>query len=172
LEQLGINVPAILAQIVNFGLLLLILRAVAYQPMLRILDERAARARETAELAEVAKRQVRHADEEYAARRAEALRQGQEIVARANEAAERIFREAEERARHVSDQFLAKSRDEIGRERELAVAQIRREMADIAVLAAGKVINSTLNPADHYRLVEEALAEAERAQQSQQRGGN
>jgi F-type H+-transporting ATPase subunit b len=168
LESLGINLPALVAQIVNFGLLFLILRLVAYKPVLRILDERAATARETAEQAEEIRRQALRSDEEYAARRAEALQQGHEIIARANEAAERVYREAEERARLVSDQYLAKSREEIGREREMAIAEIRREMADIAILAAGQVIKSSLKPADHYRLVEEALVEAQRTRDSQE----
>ena len=166
MEQLGINLPAILAQVVNFGLLFLVLRAVAYQPILRILDERTARAKATVDEAEEIRQRSEQSREEHAARRAEAIRQGQEIIARANESAERIYREAEGRAQTVSGEYLAKSRDEIAREREKAVAEIRREMAGIAILAAGQVIRSTLDPASHYRLIEEALADAERAQQS------
>jgi F-type H+-transporting ATPase subunit b len=163
LEQLGINLPALVAQIVNFGLLLVILRMVAYQPILRMLDERSARIRESVEQAEEIKHQAARADEELAARRAEAMQHGQEIIARANEAAERVYRDAETRARQSSDEFLAKSRAEIDREREKAILDIRAEMADLAIFAASRLVGTSLDTKDHYRLVEEALAEAERS---------
>lgn len=166
MEQLGINLPALVAQIVNFGLLLVILRLVAYQPIMRMLDERSERIRQGIEQAEEIKHQAARSEEELAARRAEALQQAQEIIARANDAAERVYREAEERARGVSDEFLAKSRAEIERERAKAISDIRSEMADLAIYAASKLVRSSLDTADHYRLVEEALAEAERSKAS------
>jgi len=166
LEQLGVNLPGLVAQIVNFLLLLVVLRAVAYKPILRMLDERSARIRESQDRAEEIKREAARAAEELAARRAEALRQGQEIVARANQAAERIHQEAQERARQSADEFLAKSRAQIEADRHQAVAEIRSQTADLAVFAASRLVRASLDTKEHYRLVEEALAEAERAKLS------
>lgn len=166
MEQLGINLPALIAQLVNFGLLLLLLRVVAYRPILRMLDERASRIRESQEQAQEIKRQVARSEAELAARRAEALRQSQEIVARANQAAERIYQEAQERARQTADEFLAKSRAEIERDRQKAIAEIRAQMADLAIFAASRLVRTSLDTKEHYRLVEEALAEAEKAKLS------
>ena len=166
MEQLGINLPSLIAQLVNFGLLLLLLRAVAYKPILRMLDERAARVRASMERVEEIKRESARSEEEFAAKRAEALRQGQEIVTRANQAAERIYEEAQERARQASDEFLAKSRAEIDRDRQKAIADIRAQMADLAIYAASRLVRTSLDTKEHYRLVEEALAEAERAKLS------
>ena len=166
MEQLGINLPSLIAQLVNFGLLLLLLRVVAYKPILRMLDERTLRVRESMERVDEIKRESARSEEEFAARRAEALRQGQEIVARANQAAERIYEEAQERARQVSAEFLAKSRAEIERDRQKAIAEIRAQMADLAIFAASRLVRSSLDTKEHYRLVEEALAEAEKAKLS------
>ncbi len=166
MEQLGVNLPALIAQLVNFGLLLLLLRLVAYKPILRMLDERAQRIQESQERVEEVKREAARNEEELAARRAEALRQGQEIVARANQAAERIYQEAQNRARQSADEFLAKSRAEIERDRQKAVAEIRSEMADLAIFAASRLVRTSLDTKEHYRLVEEALAEAEKAKLS------
>lgn len=166
MEQLGINLPSLIAQLVNFALLLLLLRVVAYKPILRMLDERALRVRESMERVDEIKRESARSAEEFAARRAEALRQGQEIVARANQAAERIYEEAQERARQASAEFLAKSRAEIERDRQKAVAEIRAQMADLAIFAASRLVRSSLDTKEHYRLVEEALAEAEKAKLS------
>ena len=49
---LGINFPGLVAQFINFGILLVVLRLVAYKPVMRMLDERAARVRESIETAE------------------------------------------------------------------------------------------------------------------------
>ncbi len=166
MEQLGLNLPALVAQVVNFLLLLVILRAVAYRPILRMLDERTERIRESQEWAEDIKREAARTEEEFAARRAEALRQGQEVVARANQAAERIYQEAQERARQAADEFLEKSRTEIEAERQKAVAEIRSQMADLAIFAASRLVRSSLDTKEHYRLVEEALDEAERSKLS------
>ncbi len=166
MEQLGVNLPALIAQLVNIGLLLLLLRLVAYKPILRMLDERAQRIQESQERVEEVKREAARNEEELAARRTEALRQGQEIVARANQAAERIYQEAQNRARQSADEFLAKSRAEIERDRQKAVAEIRSEMADLAIFAASRLVRTSLDTKEHYRLVEEALAEAEKAKLS------
>lgn len=166
MEQLGINLPGLVSQVINFALLLVLLRVFAYKPVLSILDERAARIREGVDKAEEAKRQAAAIDEQSAERRLESLKQAQEIIARANQTAERIYQEAEERARLLGDEYLAKSRAEIERDRQKAVADIRSEMADLAIYAASRVIRSSLDPKDHYRLVEEALTEAEKSKLS------
>lgn len=163
MEQLGINLPGLIAQLVNFGLLFFLLRAVAYRPILRILDERAERVRHSLEEAERVKEEARQNQEDLNLRRQEGLRQSQEIVARANQTAERIHQEALADARRAADEFLARSRAEIVRERQQAVAEIRAQMADLALSAASRVVRRSLNQPEHYRIVEEALAEAEKA---------
>jgi len=163
LDQLGLNWQGLLVQLINFMLLLLILRSVAYKPILRVLDERSERIRESVERAEQVKVRAAQAEEEFAARLQEARRQGQEIVTRANQVAERIHQESEERAKRDAEEFLVKARAEIERDRQKAAADLRSEVADLALLAASRVVGSTLDPKQHYRLVEEALAEAEKS---------
>ncbi len=163
MEQLGINLPGLIAQLVNFGLLVLLLRAVAYRPILRILDERAERVRHSLAEADRVKEEAKRNQEILNLQRQEALRQSQEIVARASQAAERIHQEAQADARRQAEEFLERSRAEIDRERQQAVAEIRAQMADLALSAASRVVRRTLNQPEHYRIIEEALAEAEKA---------
>jgi F-type H+-transporting ATPase subunit b len=162
-EQLGVNLPGLVAQLINFGLLVFLLRIVAYKPILRILDERAERVRLSLEQADQVREEARRNQEELDARRQDALRQFQEITARANQAAERIHQEALAEAKRVAEDFLARSRAEIDRERQQAIAEIRAQTADLALAAASRVVRRSLNQPEHYRIVEEALAEAERA---------
>ena len=55
MEGLGINVPAILAQIINFSILLGLLYLVAYKPIMRMLDERSLKIKESMERTELIK---------------------------------------------------------------------------------------------------------------------
>jgi F-type H+-transporting ATPase subunit b len=162
-EQLGVNLPGLIAQLINFGLLIFLLRAVAYKPILRILDERAERVRQSLAEAERVREESRQRQEDLNRSRREALQQAQEIVTRANQAAERIHREALAEAKRAADDFLERSRAEIQRERQQAVSEIRAQMADLAIAAASRVVRRSLNQPEHYRIIEVALAEAEKA---------
>jgi len=161
-EGLGVSLQGLIAQLINFILLLVILRAVAYKPIIRMLDERSARIRESMERAEEIKRQASQTEEEFARRLTEARREGQEIIAQAEKIAERIRDEEVDKTRRQVEELRVRALDDIGRERERAVSELRRQVADLAVLAAGRAIGRSLDEPAHYRLVEEALAEAEK----------
>ena len=99
MEQLGFNLPLLLAQVINFLVVLLALRLFLYKPVLAMLDRRAQRVREGLEAAESSKEQAAQADQEVARQLEEARRQGQALVAQTQEAAARIQEEAREQAR-------------------------------------------------------------------------
>ncbi len=162
MEALGVSVTGLLAQFINFILLLLILRAIAYKPILRMLDQRSERIRESMERAEAVKQQAARTEEEFARRLAEARREGQAIVAQAEKIADRLRQEEMEKTRQEVDQLRAKALEDIERERERAVTELRKQVADLALFAAGRVVGRSLDQTSHYRLVDEALAEAEK----------
>lgn len=162
MDALGVSVPGLLAQFVNFILLLVILRLVAYKPILRMLDDRSERIRESMERAEAVKREAAAAEQEFARRLAEARREGQEIIAQAEKIADRLRQEELDRTRHELEQLRAKALEDIERERERAVAELRKHVADLALLAASRVVGRALDQTAHYRLIEEALAEVEK----------
>jgi F-type H+-transporting ATPase subunit b len=162
LEALGINLPGLLAQVVNFVLLLALLRLVLYKPVLRMLDERAARVRQSMEQAELIRRQAEQIQQEFQARIDQARREGQQIIAEAHRAAEQVRQQKLQEALAEAEALLTRARAEIERERDAAIAQLRREFADLTVLAAERVIGRALDRDDHRRLIEEVLAEVER----------
>lgn len=162
MEALGISVSGLVAQFVNFILLLLILRAVAYKPIIQMLDERSRRIRESMERAEEVKRQAASTEEEFARRLADARREGQEIIAQAEKIAERLRQDEMDKTRQDLEQLRAKALEDIERERERAVTELRQQVADLALFAAGRVVGRSLDQTSHYRLVDEALAEAEK----------
>ena len=160
MDELGFNVPVLTAQMVNFFILLVVLRIFLYKPILNMLDRRSQRIREGMEAAEQSKEQATQAEEEVARQLDEARQQGQALVAQAQEAATRIQEEARSQARRDSETQLERARSEIQLERDQAIAELRKEFADLTVSAAEKVIGQSLDRQAHRRLIDEALAES------------
>lgn len=160
MSELGLNLPVLVAQLINFFLLLVILRIFLYRPILDMLDRRSQRIREGIDAADESKRHAAQAEEEVARQLDEARRQGQTLVGQAQETANRVQEEAREQARREADVLLERARSEIQLERDQAIAELRREFADLTVSAAEKVINQSLDRDAHRRLIDEVLAES------------
>ena len=158
MSELGLNIPVLVAQLVNFFLLLVVLRIFLYKPILGMLDRRAERIREGLQAADQSKEQAASAEQTIAQQLAEARGQGQALVAQAQEAASRIQDEGRAQARREAETLLERARSEIQLERDQAIAELRREFADLTIIAAEKVISQSLDKQAHGRLIEEVLA--------------
>lgn len=163
-EALGINLPGLVSQIINFSLLLAVLTLIMYKPVTKMLDDRAARIRESLEKAEEIKREAERTEQQFQARLQEARQEGQAIIAQAAKTGERLVEEARQEARKEGEALLARARSEIGMERDQAIAHLRQSFADLTILAAGKVIGQTLDKEAHTRLIVEVLEESPRLQ--------
>lgn len=160
ITDIGINLPVLIAQVINFTVLLIILRLVVYKPILKMLDERRERIREGLSAAERGQEQAAEANREAQAQIDTARREGQAIVAQAQQVAQRLQEEARQQAQQQQEAILARARSEIQLERDAAIAELRREFADLTIAAAEKVIGQSLDRAAHQRLIEEALSDS------------
>ena len=159
IDGLGINLPVLLTQVVTFIILLVILRFVAYKPLMRMLDERSKRVKESMDQAEAVKEQAAHAEEEVKKQLTEASRDGQERIAKAVKAGEEMKQKAQEEAKQEAEALVNRARGEIQRERDEAIGSVRREFADLTILAAGKVIDRSLDKEQHRELIDKVLEE-------------
>ncbi len=160
MDELGLNLPVLVAQLVNFFLLLVLLRIFLYKPILEMLDRRKQRIQEGEQAAEQSKEQASQAETDVAKQIQEARQQSQALVAQAQEASNRIQEDARDQARQEADTLLERARNEIQLERDQAVAVLRSEFADLTVSAAEKVIGQSLDRQAHQRLIDEVLAES------------
>ncbi len=160
ISALGFNLPALIAQLINFVLLLIIFRLILYKPLLKILDERKKRIQEGLDASDEAKRRLSQTEQEVAKELEKARQQGQEQIAQAQQIAARIQEEARQGARQEADQLLARAKNEIDLQRDSAIAELRREFAGLTITAAERVIKEELDPEKHRRLIQEVLAEA------------
>lgn len=161
MEALGINLPGLIAQLVNFALLLFLLQKFLFPRIVAMLDARATRIRESVERAEQVQRDAERMEQSFQERLAEARREGQAIVANATQIAQRIQTEAQEKAGRDAEAFLTRAREQIQRETDQARQQLRQEVAGLAMLAASRVVERSLDERQHVELIERVLSEAE-----------
>ena len=160
MEGLGIDLPTFVGQLVSFLILLGLLVYFGYKPIRKMLDERSNRIREGMEQAEAIKKEYEHAQVEVQEQINRARQDGQGIVAQAEKLGDRLREEAREEARREAQAITDRVKVELERERDKLIDELRGEFVDIALLAAEKVINETLDKEKHRRLIEEALKES------------
>jgi F-type H+-transporting ATPase subunit b len=158
--DLGISWQGLLGQIINFVLLFALLYFIAYKPIRRMLDERSSRVKESMEQAEQIKEQMAKTEEQVKEQLEAARREGQDILAQAAQMGERFKEEARGEARQETEVIVARARTEIERERDEAIEEVKRQFVDLAITAAEKVVNETLDRKKHRRLIEEVLEQA------------
>ena len=160
MEGLGISVPTLIAQIVNFAILFGLLYLVAYKPIMRMLDERSKRIKESMEQTENIKEQAARAEEEAKRQIEAASREGQEVVARAVKGGEELRQQAQQAAKEDAEALVNRARLEIQRERDEAIDELRSGVADLTIQAAEKVIEKSLDKKEHRELIDKVLKES------------
>ena len=151
----------LIAQLLVFLAMLAILSRVAWGPLVKMLEARRARIQEGIEATDRAKRDREAAQQEYQAKLEEARHEAQKMVDQAQRMGESLRQELEQKAKQQADQIIAQAKKEIGQERERAIQGLRSEVADLAVLAAGRIIGETLDAKKHRELIDRAINEAE-----------
>ena len=160
LESLGINMPTLLAQLINVAILFGLLYLVAYKPIMRMLDERSRKVKESMEQTEFIKQQAERAEAEAEKRIEAAGKEGEEVVVRAMRTGDEIKREAQQQSKREAETLITRARAEIQHERDEAIGDLRKEFADLTVMAAGKVIDRTLDKKAHRQIIDKVLEEA------------
>ncbi|MCL4263797.1 MAG: F0F1 ATP synthase subunit B [Anaerolineae bacterium] len=145
MDALGINVGYLFMQIILFVTLFLVLRGYLYNPIIRVLEERKARiakgledARQAAIARDNADAQAKKVLDEA---RAEAAKIRQEAAGQAEEQARTILAQASEEAKGV----VANASEEAEAERNRILADLRGQVASIAIAAANKLVGESLS---------------------------
>ena len=155
--KIGLMIWTLLA----FGITLYILNKVAFPRIAEALDRRRKAIEESIDHAEQARREADELLDEYRARLREAREQAEDIAVRARKAADALADESKAQAVQQREELLAATRRDIEAETRRALDEIRKEVANLTVLATEKVTRKSLDDADHRRLIEEALKEVD-----------
>jgi F-type H+-transporting ATPase subunit b len=158
--SLGINLPLLVVFIVNFIILLVMLRLFLYQPVMKVLDERAKRTKDAMELAEATKKEYEQAKGEVQKQIEKGRQEAQAIITQAIQVGERLKEESRQETAKQTQVMIDRARSELEAERDKIVGDLRREFVDISIAAAEKVIKETLDKEKHRKLIEETLQES------------
>jgi F-type H+-transporting ATPase subunit b len=158
-EAFGVDWGALFFQIVNFLLLLYLLNRFLFKRVFALLEERQTKIGKGLEDAETAARDRELARAEREAALDEARKEAGALIASANKIATDTRDEILAQARTDAEMVTERAREEITAEKEKAMAELRAQVADLALEAAGKLVRSDMNATTQRRLVEEFLAE-------------
>jgi F-type H+-transporting ATPase subunit b len=153
------NVGLMIWTLLLFAISMYVLAKVAFPRITAALDRRQKSIEDSIDAADRTRREADELLAEYRERLKESRSQAAEIVERARKAAEVHERDALEGSREKREQMMEQTRRDIEAETRRAIDEIRREVADLTVLATEKVTRKTLTEDDQRRLVEDALSE-------------
>jgi F-type H+-transporting ATPase subunit b len=167
----GVTWPLLSAQIISFAIVCALLYWFAYQPILRMLDER--RKQIAHGLASAAEIEARLAgiEQQRQGVLAQARTEAEGIMTSARTAAKRLEEEEKKQATAAADRIVQKAHETASLERAKMLADLKHEVGRLVVQTSAAVIGSVLTPADQRRLAEEAARSLTRAADSQRSAG-
>lgn len=151
--------PLIFWSLISFGLLLGLLYKFVFPPIIRALDDREKTIKDSLERAEQTRKDAEQLLAEYRSRLKRADEESEKILAETQHRAQRLLDENQQRIVQETGRMTAQARQEIVREQQKAMNELKRYVVDLTLLATEKILKRSLNPADHLRLIEESLEE-------------
>ena len=148
----------ILAQILNFLILVVILRAVAYKPVARLLQQRSDKIRNSLNQAEADRKAAEQTLADYKAQLSDAHKKAQEIVDKANVTARKEHDAAVEETRREIERMKSSAQAEIENERNRAFDEMKSQIVALSLAAAGKVVSKNLDSKENDKLVNDFIA--------------
>ena len=112
------------------------------------------------EQTELIKQQAERAEEEVKKQLEAAGKEGQEMISRAARTGEEARQKAQQAAKQDAETIIARARVDIKQERDEAIDELRKEFADLTILAAGKVIEQKLEKEEHHQLIDKVLKDS------------
>ncbi len=159
MEGLGINLPGLITQVVSFVILFAVLSRLLYKPIVGMLDQRANRIKESLETAERVRAEAAQSQQDMQKQLEEARTEGQQLISQAREVADRFREEELAKARQEIQAERERAQANIERERDAAIEELRREFAGLAITAAERVIQRSVDEPAHRDLIEKTLEE-------------
>lgn len=153
------NVGLMVWTLLLFGLSMYVLAKLAFPRISAALDRRQRAIEESIDAADRTRHEADTLLAEYRERLKEARQQAESILERARRAGEAAERKTLDEAKAKREQMMEQTRRDIETETRRAIQEIRREVADLTIMATEKVTRKTLTDEDQQRLVQEALSE-------------
>jgi F-type H+-transporting ATPase subunit b len=155
-----VNLFQVFIAAANFVVFLVLLYVFALKPVAAMLEDRRSRIEQGLKDAEQARTDRENAEAERVATLAEARKEANDILSRAQKVAQESRETDIAATKQELERLRERAAEEIGAEKQRAIAELRGEVADLALAAAGRVVGESMNDERQRRLVGEFLASA------------
>jgi F-type H+-transporting ATPase subunit b len=149
---------SLIIQMINFLILLFVLHRLLYKPLLAKMEERSGAIKKSLEEAQAARTEAARAQEENAARLRAAYAEAAAIREQALKEAAEEQRRLVEAARTESQRMIESAKAQLDADIRRAREELRREVSDLAIGVAEKLVRRSLRDEDHRRIVDDAIA--------------
>ena len=145
--------------VITFLILLVVLKKIAWSPIIEALESRESQIKEALNSAETARENAEKASQDYDDLVKKARAEAQEIVSESKATGERVRQEIKNTAEKEADDIINKAKAKIESEREKAINEIRSVAIDFSIEAASKVIERNLDSEDNRRIINDTIKE-------------
>jgi F-type H+-transporting ATPase subunit b len=153
----GLDIKILIAQLINFGILLFVLWKFAYKPMFKILDDRKKKIEDGIENAAKAEVKLREISEEEKKIMIEAKKEAAKILDEARLMAEESRKRNIDKTKEEIGQLINQEKENMRQEKAEVLKSINREVADLVMITVEKVIEEKMSGAKDEELIKKAI---------------
>lgn len=157
LKDFGVNPILLAAQVVNFFILLFILKKFLYGPILKVLNERKKRIEDSLKNAEEIERKLAETEEHVDKMLAKASEEGQKIMDEAQTMRDQIIDEARQKATKDAEAIFKKEQEALRVEKESMMGEAKAEISDLVIAVFHKVTGKSLTKEDQKKIIEQEI---------------
>ena len=147
----------LIAQILNFLVLVFVLAKFAYKPLLNIMEERKNKIASDLEAADKAKADAEAVKSEYAAKLADARQEAQAIIDNARKTAQAAHDKIMADTKAEQEQLIAAAKETIALEKQKSLDDIRAQVINLSMIAAGKIVEQKLGSEEDKKIAGEIV---------------
>ncbi|MCK9409455.1 MAG: F0F1 ATP synthase subunit B, partial [Bacteroidetes bacterium] len=155
--MLDINPGLIIWTIITFVLLVIVLGKFAWKPILQALQTREQEIADALKKAEDAKKDAERMMQENKIAMEKVTNETARLIAEGRTMAEQLKNDIVAKANESAKKMMDQAKDEIGREKESAMAQLRTEVAELSIIVAEKILDESLDSAKQKKMVDKVL---------------
>ncbi len=159
LDVISVNIWSIVISLCNLIILFLIIRHFLFKPVNKVLDERQSAIDTDYSNAKTALDNAKKTEDEWNAKITEADKCADGIIKEATEAADRRGDEIVAEAKKQADSIVDRARNEMELERRKSEETIKKQIADVSVAVAGKLLNREISEEDHHKIIDSFIDE-------------
>ncbi len=162
LNQLGIKPLLLLAQIINFLILLFLLKRFLYKPILKMFDERKKKIDTSMKQADEVAKELANAEKMKLEKEESAKKQATKILDQSRKDAELVRKDIISKSEDDAKRIVKKATAEMQGEKEKLLSDVKKEATDLTMLATQSVLKKALDEQKQRELINEAINEIDK----------